>query len=252
MKNLIKADFKKIFYLPGNRSFLLSTICLSILLGMIFLFTTNVTQGRALIELSSMEVIDITLLGMDVAAIMLLIFTANFIKKDLTSGAVHTNLAITPVRGNYFLSKVSFISILAILLSIVLILLFFAIDQLVLSMNGMGGLSIFALNIFTKIVGSIVMVLFYSLLSASGTFYLQSAFRGAAFALSVMFLPALIKMFPADISDILLPIFPEDALSALIDVHSADGSLLRAILVLLLWIIVSSLIGQWKFKKMDY
>lgn len=252
MKNLIKADFKKTFFLPSNRYFLLSTICLSTLLGMIFLFTTNVTQGRVLIELSSMEVIDITLLGMDAAAIMLVIFTANYIKKDLTSGAVHTNLAITPVRRNYFLSKVSFISILAILTSIILILLFLAIDQLVLSMNDMGGLSIFVINIFTRIVGSVVMVLFYSLLSASGTFYLQSAFGGAAFALSVMFLPALIKMFPADISNILLPLFPEDALSTLIDVYSADGSLSKAILILLLWIIVSSLIGQWKFKRIDY
>lgn len=252
MKNLIKADFKKVVYLPGNRYFLLSTICLSILLAMIFLFTTNVTQGRGLAQLSSIEVIDITLLGMDVTAIMLIMFTANFIKKDLISGAIHTNLAITPVREKYFLSKVTFISILVILISIVIILLFLVIDQLVLSINDMSGLSTFTTNVNAKIIGSIIMVLFYSLLSASGTFYLQSSFGGVAFALGVMFLPAIIKMFPADISDIILPIFPEDALSAFIEIQSTGGSLLRTILTLLLWIIASSLIALWKFKKMDY
>lgn len=250
MTNLIKADFKKIFYLPGYRYFLLPTMALSILFGTLFLFTINVTQGKELAELSSAEVIDISLLGMDVAAIMLIIFTAMFVTKDLSSGAVHINLAITPVRGKYFLSKISFITILSVLISVVLILLFLIIDQLVLSMYDIAELSLFDINIFTKIIGSVVMVLFYSLLSAAGAFFLQSTSGGIAFALTVMFLPALIKMFPADVSNILLPIFPEKSLHAFID--TTDGSLISAILILLLWVILSSLAGLWKFKRIDY
>lgn len=250
MKSLIKADFKKILYLPGYRYFLLSTMALSILFGTLFLFTINVTQGKELAELSSIEVIDISLLGMDVAAIMLIIFTARFVTKDLSSGAVHTNLAITPVRGRYFLSKISFISILSGLISIILILLFFIVDQLVLSMYGMDGLSLFDINIFTKIIGAVVMVLFYSLLSAAGTFFLQSTSGGIAFSLTVMFLPALIKMFPTDVSNMLLPIFPEKSLHTFID--TTNGSLGSAILILLLWIIFSSIAGLWKFKRIDY
>lgn len=106
MNNLVKADFKKTLYLPSNRYLLLSTICSSILLGMIFLLTINVTQEKGITELSSMEIIDITLLGMDVAAMMLIIFTAIYIKKDLSPGAIHTNLAITPIRSKYFISKI--------------------------------------------------------------------------------------------------------------------------------------------------
>lgn len=252
MNNLIKADFKKTFYLPSYRYFLLSTIALSILFGTLFLFTINVTQGKMLTELTNSEVIDISLLGMDVAAILLIIFTAMFVIKDLSPGAVHTNLAITPVRGKYFLSKVSFISILSVLISVILILLFLTIDQFVLSVNNIGGLSLFDINIITKIIGSVVMVLFYCLLSVAGTFCLQSTSGGIAFPLSVMFLPALIKMFPADISNILLPIFPEESLHAIIEVHSTDGSLASAVLTLLLWVIISSLAGLWRFKRIDY
>jgi len=251
MNNLVKADFKKTLYLPSNRYLLLSTICSSILLGMIFLLTINVTQGKGITELSSMEIIDVTLLGMDVAAIMLIIFTAIFIKKDLSPGAIHTNLAITPVRGKYFISKISFISIISILISVVLLLLFLTIDLLVLSINDMDSLSFFNINVFSKLIGSVVMVLFYSILSAAGVFYLQSTSGGIAFALVVMFLPALIKMFPAEVSSILLPIFPEKSLYAIINIHT-EGSLVSAIAILLLWIIISSLVGLWRFKRIDY
>lgn len=95
------------------------------------------------------------------------------------------------------------------------------------------------------------MVLFYSLLSAAGVFYLQSTSGGIAFALGVMFLPALIKMFPPEVSSILLPIFPEKSLYAIINIH-AEGSLVSAIAILLLWIIISSLVGLWRFKRIDY
>ncbi len=248
MINLIKADFKKISYLPAYRYLLLSTIALSILFGTLFLFTTNVTQGKELAEFSSTEVIDISLLGMDVSAIMLILFTAIFVTKDLSSGAVHTNLAITPVRRKYFLSKISFISILSVLISVVLLILFLLIDQFVLSVYGIGGLSL--IDILTKLIGSIIMVLFYSLLSVAGTFFLQSTFGGIAFALAAMFLPALIKMFPADVSNMLLPIFPEKSLNAFID--TTNGSLGSAILVLFLWVLISSVAGLWKFNRIDY
>ena len=252
MNNLIQADFKKILNLPSYRYFLLATIGLSILFGTFFVLSINITQGKELTELSGIEVIDISLLGVDVAAIMLIIFTAMFITKDLSPGAIHTNLAITPVRGKYFLSKVSFISILSVLISIIVILLFLIINQFILYMNDIGGLSLFDINLITKIIGSVVMVLFYSLLSAAGTFYIQSTSGGIAFSLGVMFLPALIKMFPADVSNLLLPIFPEKSLHAFIDIHSADGALVSAILILLLWVTISSVTALWKFKRVEY
>ena len=36
-----------------------------------------------------MEIVDITLLGIDVTAIMLIIFTANFIAKEFSTGTIH-------------------------------------------------------------------------------------------------------------------------------------------------------------------
>lgn len=251
MKHLIKADFKKIMYLPSYRYMIFATILLSILFGIIFLFTIEITQGKVLTELSGLEIFDITLLGMDVAAIMLIIFAAIFVAKDLASGAVHTNLAMTPTRRKYYLTKLSFIAILSMLISTALILMFFAVDQFIISINQVGALS-FDSAFFAKVIGSVLMVLFYSSLSAAGAFYFQSTPGGIAFALSVMFLPALIKMFPKDVSELLLSVFPEKSLHTFIDINEANGSWVGAITVLLIWIMMACTIGFWRFRKIDY
>src|SRR5690625_2820805 len=109
MMRLIKADFKKVSFLQCYRNFILATLLLSILFGIIFLFTIDFTAGKRLAELPSIEMIDISLLGIDVTAIMFIIFTANFISKEFSTGAIHTSLAITPLRQKYFLSKIFFI-----------------------------------------------------------------------------------------------------------------------------------------------
>jgi ABC-type transport system involved in multi-copper enzyme maturation permease subunit len=252
MMNLINSDFKKVFYLPAYRKLLVTTIILSILFGAIFLFTIGITQGKQLTDLTFLEMVDISFLGIDAAAIMMIIFTAIFISKDLAPGAVHTNLAITPVRRKYFLSKILFLSILSVVISIIVLALLLVIDHLAAAANGISGVGSVESGILLKIIGSIMMVLFYSILSAAGAFFIQSAAGGISFALGVMFLPALIKLFPADLADPLLAIFPENALSAFIEMNSFNGSITLSVIILLVWVILSSIIGLWKFNRIDY
>lgn len=254
MMHLIKTDFKKITFLKGYRNFLIATFLFSILFGITFLFTIDITQGRKLTELSSIEVLDITLLGIDVAAIMLIIFTANLISKEFATGAIRTSLAITPLRRKYFMSKILFIAILSFLVSIVLTCFIFLIDQFVLSIYNLDRLPFFEQTVVIKLFGIIIMPIFYSLLSATGAFYMKSASGGITYALGVMFLPALIKMFPAHFSDVTLSIFPEKSLHMFSEINtkSISGSLIDAILILMLWLLISCFLGIWKFKKSNF
>src|SRR5690625_81412 len=254
MKHLIKADFKKVSYLQSYRNFLIAIFLLSIFFGITFLFTIDLTAGKKLTALSSIEVMDITLLGIDVTTIMLIIFTANFISKEFSTDAIHTSLAITPLRQKYFLSKTFFIVKLTILVSIALISLIFIIDQFILSINNMDRLSLLNQALLIKLIGAVIMPIFYSLLSMAGTFYTQLASGGVTFALGVMFMPALIKMFPASFSDVVLLIFPENSLHVFTEINtsSISGLLINAVLILLLWILISNLLGFWKFKKSDF
>lgn len=254
MINLIKADFKKVYFLSSKRNFLIATFLLSILLGLTFLFTIGITQGKELTELSGLEVIDITLLGIDVTAIMLIIFTAVFISTEFSHGSIHTSLAITPLRKKLYLSKILFITILSFIVSIVLTLIIFGIVQLVLLLNNMDTVSLFSQPLIFKLAGAVILPVFYSLLSAAGTFYLRSAAGGTAFAIGVMFIPALFNMFPPIVSETVLAILPQDSLHAITEISSGsmNGQLISAILILSSWIGIANSLGLWKFKKVDF
>lgn len=252
MKNLVKADFKKTIYIPSYRYLLLTTVLLSLLFGLIFLMTIGVTEGRKLTSLSSLEVIDVSFLGIDVAAIMMIIFAALFISKDVADGAVHTNLAITPNRLKFFLSKLLFHSLLSLLISTLVISGIFAMDWVIMSANNMGHLEWMNTDVLLKVIGSILMVLVYSLLSAIGAFFIQTTAGGIVFSLSIMFLPALVRFFPEAIGHLILPIFPETAIGAFVDITTGTNNLFIATLILFTWLIVSSAISYGKFRKINY
>lgn len=251
MMKLIKADFKKTYYLPGHRNYLIALCLLSIIFGLTFLFTIGVTQGKELTGLQSIEVIDITLLGMDVASIMLIIFTATFISKEFSQGSIHTSLAIMPLRQKFYVSKVLFITVLSLVVSIIITLVIFGLDQFVLFANNMGLISFSDQGLLPKLIGAIILPFFYSLLSVAGTFFLQSAAGGIVFAIGVMFLPAFIKLFPESISDGILTVFPEKSLHTLTEI-SANGQLISTIFILLSWVLISNFLGLWKLKKADF
>lgn len=252
MKNLVKADFKKIVYIPIYRYLLLATILLSLLFGVIFLTTIGVTEGRELTSLSSLEVIDVSFLGIDVAAIMMIIFAALFISKNVSEGAVHTNLAITPNRLKFFMSKLLFLSLLSLLISMLVISGLFAVDWIIMTANNMGHLELMTIDVLLKVIGSILMIIVYSLLSAIGSLFIQTTAGGIVFSLGIMFLPALVRFFPEAIGDLVLPIFPETAIGAFVDRTAGTNNLFIAILILLIWLIISSTISYGKFRKIDY
>lgn len=254
MIDLLKADVKKIFYLSNNRKYIVAVFLLSILLGLVFLFTLGVTEGKKLTDLSSLEVMGVILLGIDVTAIMLIIFTAGFIAKEFSNGSIHTSLAITPQRQKFYLAKNLFIILLSLVISLILLLIIIGIGQLVLSMNNMELVSLVDEGVIFKLVGALLLAPFYSLLSAVGAFFLRSAAGGITFSLGVMFFPALIKLFPSNVSDTILFVFPEKSLNVITEMGSLsfNGSIISALLILLSWILISYFVGLGKFRKVDF
>src|SRR5690625_5260136 len=98
MKNIIQAEYKKIFFLSFSKVFLTFTIGISLLIGVIFAVTTNITQGTAITDLSVMEVVSANMLGVDLASILLIIFTALTISREFTAETIYTSLAAIPNR----------------------------------------------------------------------------------------------------------------------------------------------------------
>src|SRR5699024_5432725 len=168
------SDMKKIYYVKKYRQFLLFLILCTILFSQLFMFTLDVTQGKNIADLSNIEILDISLLGMDVTAILLVIFTANFIARDFTTNAIYESLAIIPMRRTYFLSKIVFITCLSFLVSTLLIGCILIINYVILSLYEINHLSILSPTIFMKLFAGMIMPIFYSNLSALGVMYARS------------------------------------------------------------------------------
>ncbi|WP_181350887.1 hypothetical protein [Thalassobacillus sp. CUG 92003] len=254
MVNLIKADLKKIVFLASYRNYLITTFILSVVLGLTFVFTIGVTQGKELTELRELEVLDISLLGMDVAAIMLIVFSARFISADFSQGSIHTALAIMPLRQKFYLAKVLFITAVSIILCITLTLSIVVMDQLILLGNDMHALSLGGQAVLLKLFGTAVMPLFYSLLSIAGTFYLRSMAGGVTFAIGIMFLPAFVDLFPTQVTGNVLMALPERSLHTIADmsVGQFNGQMVSAGSILLAWLIVTNAGGMMKLNKTDF
>ena len=255
LRNLIRAEYQKVAFLEFSKVFLISLIIASLMLGLIFALTTSVTQGKAISEMSSIDVISSCMLGVDVTAIMLIIFAAILIAKEFSTKLIHVTLAVTPNRKKLFLSKVITYFLLATVISFVVTALTFLAGQLILLVNGrpMGSIADPFLRQF--ILGTLFMPVFYCVLTVAAVFVFRSSGGAITFSLGIMFVPALVKMFSQGIQKIILPLLPQASL------HSLSGTVSKgsyeilgigaSILLLFMWIGITSLIGTFQFVRKD-
>ncbi|GAB6085818.1 hypothetical protein [Alkaliphilus crotonatoxidans] len=254
-KNLIKAEYQKVMFLKFSKTFLGILVLTSLAMGLIFSLTTNVTQGKSIAQMSPTNIISASMLGIDVAAIMLIIFTALSISSEFSTKLIHVSLAVTPNRKRFYYSKFLTYGLLAVVISLLVTFLTFIAGQLVLVSNGVPMASLKDNSLVKLIIGSAVMPVFYCLLTVAATFIFRSSAGGITFSLAVMFIPALIKMFSKNIQGLILPILPQSSLHSLSGIVSENPYELlgngTSILLLLLWIGITSAIGIFQLVRKD-
>ncbi|MBS4536319.1 hypothetical protein GOQ29_11895 [Clostridium sp. D2Q-14] len=254
-KNLIKAEYQKIMFLKFSKTFLGILMLTSLAMGLIFSITTNVTQGKSIAEMAPNDIISASMLGIDVAAIMLIIFTAISISNEFSTKLIHVSLAVTPNRKRFYFSKFLTYCLLAGVISLLVTFATFFAGQLVLVANGIPMASLKDNSLVQLIIGSAVMPVFYCLLTVAATFIFRSSEGGIIFSLVIMFIPALIKMFSKDIQRLILPILPQSSLHSLSGIVSENSYELlgngASIFLLLLWIGITSAIGIFQLVRKD-
>lgn len=252
---LIKAEWQKLWFRRFTIIYLCVLTLTSTLLGIVFSLTTNTTEGRALTELTSMEVITANMLGVDAGTILLVIFSALMIANEFSTKCINVSLAITPKRFRFFTAKFITFGILSIVIGIMVTLLTFLSGQIILSGNGMNMVLLSSPELLQLLVGCAVMPIFYCLLTVCLTFLFQSSAGSISFTLGVMLLPAFITWFSAPVQQALLPIMPRSALHSLAGLAEQgtpeELTILSSIIILAIWILLAYIIGVWKFKRRD-
>jgi len=252
---IMKAEWQKLWFRRFTKIYLFLLASTSMLLGIVFSLTTNTTQGRTLSELSSIQVITANLLGIDVGAIMLIIFTAMMIASDFTTKLIHVSLAITPQRLKFFAAKFLTFSILSLGISILITMLTFSSGQVILVANGMTMVSLSDPVVLQLLVGCAIMPVFYCLLTVCLTFFFRSSAGSISFSIGVMLLPALTTWFNDFVQQIVLPILPRAALHSLSGIAEQGTpealTIFYSVIILALWLLIPYFLGAWNFMKKD-
>lgn len=255
LRNLIKAEYQKIAFLKSSKIFLITLIVASLTLGLIFALTTNVTQGKAISKIPPIDVISSCMLGVDVTAMMLIIFAAISNAKEFSTKLIHVTLAVTPNRKRLFLSKLVTYFLIGTVISLIVSVLTYLAGQLILLANGRAMVSLADPFLRQFILGTLFMPVFYCILTVAAVFVFRSSGGAITFSLGIMFVPALVKMFSQSIQKIILPLLPQASLHSLSGTASKGSyeilGIGASILLLLTWIGITSLIGTFQFIRKD-
>lgn len=249
----IEFQWKKIWFLRFSKLYLVTTIAISVLIGAIFSLTTNITQGKVLKELTTLEIIEINILSIDVATIFLIILIAMEIGKEFQNGSIQTYISIIPNRKRYFFSKLLTFLAISTVISIIVGMVSLGNGYLIIKMLNKPFPPVDRVMRF--FFGCIFMPITYTILTTCLVIFFESTAGGIVSAILIMFLPSITKIFPEFIQEIFVPIIPATAIHSLAGVAEIGGmediGIIFALLTLIIWYGLGCLISMKKFEKND-
>lgn len=255
MRRLILAEYKKIFFLKFSRGYLFILVVASLAFGVMLSLTTRMTTGRHLSALRPDEVLSMNLLGVDLANVMLIAFTAISIHREFSTGSIQGSLSLTPARTRFFTAKLLTYAGLSFALSVIVVSLAYLASQLHLAMNGMPPLSLLEATTARMLAGVLAMPIFYCLLTVAAVFIFWSGAGAITFSLGVLATQGIVSILPETVQSVLLPITPQAAIHNLAGM-SPPGSLEAvsfpaSVAVLFAWATATAVTAGWKFQRRD-
>lgn len=251
--HLIRAEWGKIWFPKSSRLYLLTAVVFSVLTGLVFAFTTQITQNKALSELKPMSVIEVNMLGVDVSTILLVLFTAVQIGREFQGKTIQTYLTATPARSRYFFAKALTFCLLSLVIGTIVALITLFNGQLILSATHRQVVS--TSEVWQFAAGCIAMLPFYVLLTVCATFSSRNTATGIVAPCIVMFLPAIAELFPKALENTFIPTLPASAIHTLSGVAQKGSieytGILAAFMILVSWVLLSSALAIWNFRKKD-
>lgn len=249
------AEYKKLFFLKFSKRYLSALIIASSAFGVMLSLTTRMTTGRPFSELRPHEVLSMNLLGVDLANIMLIVFTAISIHREFSTGYIQVSLSLTPARMRFFTAKLLTYFGLAFVLGVVTVSLAYLASQLLLVMNGMPPLPLLEASTIQMLLGVMAMPIFYCLLAVAAAFAFWSSAGAVTFTLGVLATQAIVGILPESVQSILLPVTPQAAIHNLAGMSSPGPletvSLTASVAVLIAWVAATAVTAGWKLQWKD-
>lgn len=213
-----------------------SAVLAAVASAVLFLVSLPVTQGATAAELAPSEVLGAALLGLDAAAIALIVAAASFAGSEYATGLVQPTYLLTPRRARVLVAKAVVVTVVAAGVAVVAAVL------CVLVGTAFGGAFDARL-----VAGSALTPVFYPLVGLLAATGLRSTGGGVVAALVLVALPTIVGWIPG--LDVLVPLLPTAALHGISGTEG--GGALTGALSLLAWLGVLGSVALHRLRARD-
>ncbi len=244
---MIRAEWTKFSTVRSLPWLAVGAMAASPLVALLLVGSLPVTQGHGIDAVPATEVVSAALLGVDVAAIVLMVLGAAVGGSEYATGLAQPTFLVMPRRGRVVLAKAVVTAAVAGLVAVSAAAACPLVAQLVLLGAGLPPAPVDG-ALLRLAAGSALGPVFYALVALAAALVLRSTGGGVVVALAVLALPTVTSWIPG--LDVLAPVWPGAALHGLsgVDEHVGAGA---GALSLLGWAAVVAAVAMWQVRVRD-
>ncbi|GAA0901177.1 hypothetical protein [Pseudonocardia zijingensis] len=244
---MIRAEWTKFTTVRSQQWLAVGAVAASPLVALLLVVSLPVTQGRGIGALPAAEVVGAGLLGVDAAAIVLVVLGASIGGSEYAVGLAQPTFLVTPRRGRVVLGKVLLTAAVAGAVAVPAVVLGPLVAQLVLVGAGLPAAPVDG-ALLRLAAGSALGPVFYALVALAAALVLRSTGGGVVVALALLALPTLASWIPG--LDALAAVWPGAALHGVAGVDQDVGAAAGA-LSLLGWTALVVTAAVWQVRVRD-
>lgn len=233
---------------PTHRRVTMLAVVLAFVLAVIFCISIPVTRGTGLSSLAPDQIASAALLGIDVAAIVLVVLGAGFVGHEYATGVAEQTFIATPHRQRVLTAKIVVVGVVSLVVGVVAALIGLAVGAGAVLVSGQDVGAMFTGKTLRLAAGSVLMPVVYAYLSVCGAFVFRSTTGGVLVPLALGILGGIFGWLPEAVAGVLIPLTPLAAvhnISGVAEPGSAEHmGVPLALVALTLWAAIPYLVAR--------
>jgi len=214
----LRAEHTKFWSVRTLPGLAVTALVTAVVMALLFAVSLPITQGTAIADLAPTTVVEAALVGVDVAAVVLIVLGALFMGSEYSSGLAQPTFILTPRRGRVLLAKAAVTVVVAAGVALAVAALCLLVGQAVLLGSDLPGADLGDPGLLRLAAGSVLVPVFYALIALVAATLTRSTGGGIVAALVLLALPTVLGWLPGPLAAVLVPALPAAAL------HSISGT----------------------------
>ncbi|MFC4949970.1 hypothetical protein [Pseudonocardia sp. GCM10023141] len=191
----VRAETTKFFSVRSLPWLAAIAVGASTVMAVLFIVSLPSTQGSSLVDMPAAKVVGAALVGIDVAAIVLMVLGASFAGSEYSTGLAQPTFVLTPHRGRVVVAKAAVTAGVAAVDALAAAVLCTLVGELLLLSSGVAPAPVDG-PLVRLALGSALGPVFYALIALAGALVFRSTGGGVVTALVVLVLPTVTAWIP--------------------------------------------------------